>query len=1779
MKQIYRYIITFLVAVVSSAQLMHAQLPYNTTMTKTHYNSSAVVVSNVGDQNSWSSGIRLGQRESWFAGVEWNWDDKYVVIALNTNGIPDKLTFSYSTSGGLATGIDWRVYEGSTSSPTTLAWSEDNGSGSATVSLRRDTRYVKLVYSGNYYGNFKSIKVTERKYISLEATEVKSSNKDNTTTKTLDFGEAFVDQANSTLTFDVYWCNLTSPITLTSSSNKFSLSATSITAGKGKYGSQTITVTYNRNEATDFYTSPATITIKDAGNVKSATVTLKGKTKKRVPVIDTPPAVGAINYGRPLSESTLTGGAAHDPITTSTAVAIDHWAWTTNASKPKCGETYSVTLYPSDTRVYTTATTTVGTNITPIAQTLTWVPLDVKTVDADNRIYQIDGGRRLHAATNGDGEIKYKIVSQYNLNGTADNTIASLLKEDGGRYTNLIMNKPGKVVVEAWAASTCNYNESNHITTTFIMPELINLVEDGVITPECDAIYWGQTLSDANVRGTAVYNVSETVSENVPGHFEWLSPYYQPEVNESPGWDRKVRFVPDDRERFRIVTVDIKVIVKKRNTNITYISCPLWRESSSYTNPFSSNNPESAYNVTFTPNDGVITWDAASQSIVVGAVATEKQYTLKVTQAASAHYNAGSLTVTYWVRKRSEVCLPVVQFKNDYGDGALNPEIYNKMRVSGDGTWCFNTGVEEEEGFLLVANVRNNTHTGMVFGHWKDGFDLTQTLLLKIATRIEPVVTRLYFTGIPDKLSVKSQSESVTTYTRFWTSPVEWDISNLQWQVGQSTDGTSYTDVISKTREGVELNNTVSLSPDARYLEIKYYGNFAGYIPYENFQISLRQQFEQGADRNKVTTLTVPQFGTETHPLQVPQQISFRYYGMGACGGTGERLKVESNNEAFYADMEYITENVGIDSWGEYTLNLRCTDVGKSGHITITPVDAEDNPIRDPHGNLITPLTINVSSASPQITNATKTTQIFDTGTEQFPKGGDLYYGLRKHDFSDCFNSAGQPVFDYLYIFGVTGSSEQKISKRFGDYDFTDPTGYFDPVKEYWLPRFDVPDATHGCNAHTPCFVYRKSGSKYVYDHTTKVHAANFDNIDITGKRVYVSGYCPFAYTGKDMTDGGFMNFTGDNGHVYLQDAIIYARHHNTSGKSTYDEPQELTLYLGNNVFSGNGAVMNFSNATATTIHLAGNSIIQATGGAKVGTITGRSRGIEVPFGVSNFNVPAPAIAFKPSSPHDSWQLTVDNQWADGTLTDGTLILSGSKGGGCIDIGTEHSPEPVIAKIEDEPIVYLTPMADEYMTLLTSPDAVYGGFENTKNVYCRLLMDEKNGQGFSLYGVGNDYSPSADAWTAALPDRSFTAESGQTRMVYFDLGGETRGDLQNTTSFIAGRNTAADRQYMVQRVDADSWQTTTAPFDIHSVYLLEAMPESVLQATGSRTTAINRQNEVLVELLEYLEHDMPEGAKEVSADKSLVVLISNWIGERRDGTTAFDDHYTGDKKDYMQRGLLPLTQYDGTNLWSADWYLYEIDGEQTWELRAEQDGPSRFNAEWKPVKRGAGDALMQKGRVYSWRLPYCSMCGVNDDYDYWSGKWLIFEGRTQRAAIDGKTESDDGMKAASTSAKSASGKGYFAGNTSLSGVRPPVGAFIHDQDPTSETYDCFVPFSGSDITPTTACIFLGVSAPAGMRVSAIKRSGEIVYGEAGSDVATAVANLSGDKSSFVAYSAAAGSLIIETTVATDVRVYGVDGRLVASAVLGAGDTTQFNVASGMYVVGNANGETRKVVVR
>lgn len=114
---------------------------------------------------SWDGGVKFSQGDAGF-----NWDDTYYDIRFE--GIPDKLTFDYDAQVG-ATGRLWFVSEKGSAGDEWLRteWSSESTNGSASVSLKSSTRYVRFCYSGNLSATIKNIVVTEK--VQFETTSSK----------------------------------------------------------------------------------------------------------------------------------------------------------------------------------------------------------------------------------------------------------------------------------------------------------------------------------------------------------------------------------------------------------------------------------------------------------------------------------------------------------------------------------------------------------------------------------------------------------------------------------------------------------------------------------------------------------------------------------------------------------------------------------------------------------------------------------------------------------------------------------------------------------------------------------------------------------------------------------------------------------------------------------------------------------------------------------------------------------------------------------------------------------------------------------------------------------------------------------------------------------------------------------------------------------------------------------------------------------------------------------------------------------------------------------------------------------------------------------------------------------------------------------------------------------------------------------------------------------------------------------------------------------------------
>jgi hypothetical protein len=86
---------------------------------------------------------------------------------------------------------------------------------------------------------------------------------------------------------------------------------------------------------------------------------------------------------------------------------------------------------------------------------------------------------------------------------------------------------------------------------------------------------------------------------------------------------------------------------------------------------------------------------------------------------------------------------------------------------------------------------------------------------------------------------------------------------------------------------------------------------------------------------------------------------------------------------------------------------------------------------------------------------------------------------------------------------------------------------------------------------------------------------------------------------------------------------------------------------------------------------------------------------------------------------------------------------------------------------------------------------------------------------------------------------------------------------------------------------------------------------------------------------------------------------------------------------------------DGSNWDEADYYLYRNTGEWTIDQTDQTTEMNGYTTKWDFVTRDAKGVLMKQGETYLMQFPYCTSCfdddGNRDFWDYWSGKFLIFE--------------------------------------------------------------------------------------------------------------------------------------------------------------------------------------------
>ena len=297
------------------------------------------------------------------------------------------------------------------------------------------------------------------------------------------------------------------------------------------------------------------------------------------------------------------------------------------------------------------------------------------------------------------------------------------------------------------------------------------------------------------------------------------------------------------------------------------------------------------------------------------------------------------------------------------------------------------------------------------------------------------------------------------------------------------------------------------------------------------------------------------------------------------------------------------------------------------------------------------------------------------TGTEIFQEGHDTYgkspYRKKTRlDLRPTFAPDGTPLFDNLYVFGMTISGT--------------------PLTVSGVVGHKITAASNaiGSNAITPCYIYTNNGSGG-YDLTQTIlnmNVANKPIQDISGATsVYLTGYCPYASTGggNNQDENGVIAFTGGAGvntHVYVDDLQLYARYKSQNGNVS---KPDTVLFSGLNTkfycsgtstaFSFKGTSEDENNPYKPIIHMRDSNRLTGTTGSAI-KVEISFLGMSMTQVAGQYNSPIGILnndqgkAYTELSIDDVWPASMVDNAASEVRTNGYLDIRGGSGAPSIDL-------------------------------------------------------------------------------------------------------------------------------------------------------------------------------------------------------------------------------------------------------------------------------------------------------------------------------------------------------------------------------------------------------------------------------------------------------------------------------------------------------------------------------
>ena len=443
----------------------------------------------------------------------------------------------------------------------------------------------------------------------------------------------------------------------------------------------------------------------------------------------------------------------------------------------------------------------------------------------------------------------------------------------------------------------------------------------------------------------------------------------------------------------------------------------------------------------------------------------------------------------------------------------------------------------------------------------------------------------------------------------------------------------------------------------------------------------------------------------------------------------------------------------------------------------------------------------------------------------------------------------------------------------------------------------------------------------------------------------------------------------------------------------------------------------------------------------------------------------------------------------------------------------------------------------------------------------------------------------------------------------------TGHEITNDDSYII-----YDKIYMLMPIVANQWKIFSPPFDVANVYVVEGITEDKLLEEFGTGEGKNRK---------ITGADKIAKAREKQAWRT-IDLFYTWIWSasivKYDedlwptvvGSSTPDGIYENWKAMYSDQEDKPIIEQlyhykssnegypTGKTRWDANFYLYEVDGSE-WTI--DEDG---MNAQWKEVSKiseprnskKTPETIMNKGGIYSISFPYSIVNSSEHDYtntwDYWTGKYIIFEGYantpidtdgdgisdSEGQIISGKSNDWDGVPIAERmfAGYTTDGAAVLRGNATFAIIDAEFdNTYVlntrrlgeSDRLDPSLSHNVFVNQGWYQIYPSEG--FLLANAPksssSGMprRIESINpQTGEITYRD---ETTTSVPTIGGNKQMMV-YNIEGGVGIVPV-VEQQVSIYNAAGQLVTSEYLT--DEVHIPLPSGIYLIAGAKDQFKAVV--